>query len=167
MATAHKFGLLMDMPDHKLPGFYAQVIKALAAKAPLFDRDKELLIFSSADERLAAHPIMEQYRIPYELMALLLLPDSVKPRPVYTDYGFVSRSGNSYVYADEVYLFTLHAGQAGAEPAQAAEQLEEHLLASFVQGEEAVYVTDSPSDELARRIARAYRCEAVDFLIAD
>ncbi|NOU95428.1 hypothetical protein GC093_19675 [Paenibacillus sp. LMG 31456] len=162
MTIALKPALLMDMPDGKLPGFYAQIIKALAAKAPLFDRDKELLIFNSPIEREPAYSIMEQYKIPYENMDLLLLPDTVNTRPDFTDYGFVSRSEHSYAYADSVYLFTLHPTEPAAEPIQALQQLEEHLLASIPQAE-VIYVVDIQLDELMKRIAQAYSCEIRPF----
>lgn len=160
MILERKSGLLMDMPDDKRPGYYAQIVKALAAKSPLFDRDKELLIFNDPNERELAYPIMEQYKIAYEDMDLWLLPDSVKTRSGFTDYGFTSKSGNSYVYADTVYVFTLHEAGASAAPAQALMQLEEHLLASASLGGDVYYVTDIQHDELMHRIAKAYSCEA-------
>ncbi|MCR8634990.1 hypothetical protein [Paenibacillus radicis (ex Xue et al. 2023)] len=162
MTIALKPALLMDMPDGKLPGFYAQIVKALAAKAPLFDRDKELLIFDSLGEREMAYPIMQQYKIPYENMDLLLLPATVSARPDFTDYGFVSRSGLSYVYAESVYLFTLHHVEPAAEPIQALQQFEEHLLASIPQ-EEVIYIVDLQFEELMKRIAQAYNCELRPF----
>jgi hypothetical protein len=160
MNTERKYALLIDMPEHKLPGFYAQVVKALANKASLFDRDKELLIFSSPAEREVAYPIMEQYKIPFEMMDLLMLPVAAALRPCFSDFGFTSRSDHTYIDTEIVYLFTLHCEQPDAEPSQAVEQLEEHLLASFTDEGETYYVTDSPSDELVHRIAQAYRCKA-------
>jgi hypothetical protein len=161
MIIARKSALLMDMPEGKLPGFYAQIIKALASKAPLFDRDKELLIFNSPSERELAYPVMEQYKVPYENMELLLLPAASDYKSDFTDYGFISRSDNGYLYADSVYLFTLHSSGPNAEPVQALEQLEEHLLVSSPHSAaEAYYATDAQHDELVHRIAKAYNCEA-------
>ncbi|PZE22670.1 hypothetical protein [Paenibacillus xerothermodurans] len=160
MRIEHKYALLMDMPEDKRPGFYAQVVKALANKAPLFDRDKEMLIFSSPTEREAAYAVMEQYKIPFETMNLLMLPDGANLRPPFSDFGFVSRSEHAYIDSESVYVFSLHSERADAEPSQALAQLEEHLLASYGHDETDYYVTDAPSDELVHRIAQAYRCEA-------
>lgn len=73
-----KFGLAMDLPEDKRAGYYAQIVKALAGKASLFDRDKELLIFSTPQEREQAKPIMNQYSVPCEEFDLLLLPSTVR-----------------------------------------------------------------------------------------
>lgn len=148
----------MELPDGKLPGFYAQVIKALAAKAPLFDRDKELLIFSAQEEREAAYPIMEQYRIPYEAIDLLLLPAPVDAKPTLTDFGLISRSENVYVYHHSVCLFKLQAEGPDSEPDQAAQQMDEHLLARYSQDGEIRFVAEAQSDELMIGIAKAFRC---------
>ena len=58
-----KIGLLMDLPDNKVPGFYAQIVKALAGKVQLFDRDKEMLIVSDEEQKLAALAIMAHYKV--------------------------------------------------------------------------------------------------------
>jgi len=158
------YGLMMELPEGKLPGFYAQLIKALAAKAPLLDRDKEMLIFRTLEERQAACSVMQQYKIAWEDAELLQLPENLQARPAFSDYGWVTRSGYPYVYADAVYIFRLAAADADpdAEPGQALLQLEEHLWASFQLGDESAqaYLTDIESKELAERIARAYHCEA-------
>ncbi|WP_028549258.1 hypothetical protein [Paenibacillus sp. UNC451MF] len=163
MKPIHKYGLCMELPDGKVPGFYAQLIKALAAKAPLFDRDKELLIFSEPNEREAAYGIMAQYKIPYEELDILLLPESVQIEPTFDDYGFVSRSEQTYVYKDKVSMYTLIADDVSAEPALALLQMEEHLLARYRDNDNTIYITDLHSDELMARIARAYQC-SVHFL---
>ena len=161
-----KYGLCMELPYGKQPGFYAQIIKALAAKAPLFDRDKELLIFSEPQEREAAYDIMAQYKIPYENLELLMLPVNILTEPAFDDYGFVSRSEHSYVYKDNVTLFTLVPDHSEAEPALARLQIDEHLLASYKSEENTIYITDSQSDELMKGIARAYHC-TIHFISLD
>ncbi|WP_282941505.1 hypothetical protein [Paenibacillus sp. RC67] len=158
MKPIQKYGLCMELPDGKLPGFYAQVIKALADKSPPFDRDKELLLFSEPQEREAAYSIMSQYKIPYEELELLLLPDNVLTESAFSDYGFVSRSGHTYMYKENACLFTLVADHVDSEPALARMQMDEHLLAAYTVNEETIYITDSQSDELMIGIARAYNC---------
>lgn len=161
MELQRTYGLAMELPEGKLPGFYAQVIKALAAKSPILDRDKELLIFSTPEEREASVPVMNQYSISYDKVQLLLLPDSIKTLPVFTDYGWTTRSEHTYVNADDIFIYQLEAESPEAEPEQALIQLEEHLWASFPLGEPPVesYLTDMQSAELVERIALAYKCK--------
>lgn len=163
-----KYGLLMDLPEDKRAGYYAQVVKALAGRASLFDRDKELLIFSSAGHREEALPVMEQYAIPWEEMELLLLPTSLQMGPTFSDFGFVSKLEHPYVYADQAAVFCLRAASAAgartAEPDQAYAQLEEHLLGWYPAGDHTrAYVTEVQHRELMERIAAAYGC-AVEWI---
>lgn len=160
-----KFGLAMDMPEDKRAGYYAQIVKALAGKASLFDRDKELLIFSTSPEREQAKPIMNQYSIPYEELDLLLLPSSVRMSPSFDDHGFITRLDNTYLYADMTVVCKLKKLEKPStgrsyEPEQAAAQLEEHLLAYWNTDDDngTVYTLEKQHAELAEGIARAYGC---------
>ncbi|WP_019533041.1 hypothetical protein [Paenibacillus ginsengihumi] len=164
-----KYGLLMNMPEGKRAGYYAQIVKALASQAPPFDRDKELLVFSSPEERSAACRVMEQYGIPYEEMPLWLLPETAKLAPCFDDYGFVSRLERAYVYAELVSLFLLKAaepggGSAGCSDASSALlQLEEHMIAKFSPaGGDPLYIAggaiETQHRELAEGIGKAYGC---------
>lgn len=167
MELQRTYGLMIELPEGKLPGFYAQWIKALAAKAPLFDRDKDMLIFLTPEEREAAYPVMQQYKIAYEEADLLLLPDTLKTQPIFTDFGWFTRSEHAYVNADAVFIFQLAAEDPQAEPEQALQQLEEHLWASFGSGAESIttYLTDIESAELMERIAQAYHCQLKPVLV--
>ncbi|WP_248926626.1 hypothetical protein [Paenibacillus hamazuiensis] len=152
-----KYALLMNMPDNKLPGFYAQIVKALANKAPLFDRDKEMLIFSAEPDREAAIGIMQQYKIEHETLELLLLPAGTEMAPTFSDFGFVSRAEHIYVYAEQAALFRL-VEIAGGEPAQALQQMDEHLLARCVIDGVPAYAVETHLLELMEGIAKAYGC---------
>lgn len=164
-----KYGLLMNMPDGKRAGYYAQIVKALAGQAPPFDRDKELLVFSTTEERRAACPIMEQYGIPYEEIPLWLLPETSKIGPYFDDFGFVSRLERAYVYADLVSLFLLKAAGPDGESAGASDassalmQLDEHMIAKFSPfGGDPLYAAggaiETQHRELAEGIVKAYGC---------
>ncbi|ALS21348.1 MULTISPECIES: hypothetical protein [Paenibacillus] len=159
-----KFGLAMDLPEDKRAGYYAQIVKALAGKASLFDRDKELLIFSTPQEREQAKPIMNQYSVPCEEFDLLLLPSTVRMSPSFEDYGFITRLENAYLYADMAVVCKLNKPEEPSsrayEPEQAAAQLEEHLLAYWSSDDDgaAVYTLEKQHAELAEGIARAYGC---------
>jgi hypothetical protein len=154
-----KLALLMDLPDGKVPGFYAQIVKALASKATLFDRDKEMLILDSDKERQAVLEIMEKYKITVEPMELALLPADAKLYAAFSDYGFTSRAEHCYLYRKLICPFRLISGHSSAEREQALQQLEEHLIAQFIVDNEPVYVVDQQLEELAQGIAKAYRCE--------
>ncbi|MCM3267316.1 hypothetical protein [Paenibacillus elgii] len=159
-----KYAAALDLPEDKQAGYYAQIVKALAGKTALFDRDKELMIFSSADELERLRPILEQYAVPSEELNVLLLPAPVTTYPAFGDYGFVSRLENVYLYADLVAVFRLRAAAEANgplwrafEPRQAEAQLEEHLLAAWPEpGGGSAFAVDAQLAELAEGIARAY-----------
>ncbi|WP_127582726.1 hypothetical protein [Paenibacillus koleovorans] len=149
-------GIEMHLPDGKRPGYYAQVVKALA-DIPLFDRDKETLIVSGEPEAEAVRALMQDYKFEYEEFGLLLLPDGADVRPSFTDYGFESRSGNRYLMQAVTARFVFDSiGPDGN--AQALAQMEEHLIASWSTDGEACYAADSSLGELMHGIARAYGC---------
>ncbi|TVY09620.1 hypothetical protein [Paenibacillus cremeus] len=161
---SRKFALAMDLPEGKRAGYYAQIVKALAGKAALYDREKELLIFATEEERSEAEPIMEQYAIPWEPMDLLQLPAPVQTYRTFDDFGFISRLDNVYVYADLISVFQLAPDQAlgrQAEPQGALAQLDEHLVALCPTGSgaaDALCAIETQHRELADGIARAYGC---------
>lgn len=153
-------GLLMELPEGKLPGFYAQVIKGIADCVRLFDRDKELLVLERPEDREAVLKVLAKYKIPSEDMPLILLPEEAKLYRSFTDYGFTTRSGRSFLYAGLIALFRLEAGGPHAEPAQAKLQAEEHLAAEFETVGGLVLAADRQLAELMEGIARAYGCTA-------
>ncbi|SDM89837.1 hypothetical protein SAMN04487897_101415 [Paenibacillus sp. yr247] len=153
-----KIGLLMDLPEGKLPGFYAQIVKALAGKVELFDRDKEMLIVSSEEQKLAALEVMAHYNIETNLMDLRLLPDDAELTDLFSDYGFTSRAEINYLYDKLVVSFRFTVDSPQADVDQAALQVEEHLLAQYKDQDRDVYIVDRQLEELMQGIAKAYRC---------
>ncbi|AEI42624.1 hypothetical protein [Paenibacillus mucilaginosus] len=159
------YALHMELPEDKRAGYYAQIVKGLAGRTRLLDREKETLIFASADDRDAAVPVMEQYKVPCEFENLLRLPSPLRLYPEFSDYGFLSRLEQAYLPAELAAVFRL-APEPGtgrpAEPRQAELQLREHLLADWPdEGEEKTYAVQAHQAELAEGIARAYGCRAV------
>ncbi len=154
-----KIGLMLDMPTGKLPGFYAQIVKGLAQRVSLFDRDKELLVLNTPPDRDAVLELLKHYHIPSEEMQLLLLPEDSHLYPIFSDYGFTSRAENNYLYKHLVSTFQFSAGlTAASDPQNALLQIEEHLIARFVEDEHFIYAVDCQFNELMERIARAYGC---------
>ncbi|KIL41730.1 hypothetical protein SD70_04995 [Gordoniibacillus kamchatkensis] len=164
MNLESKIGVAMTLPEGKLPGFYAQIVKGLASRVQLFDRDKELLVVSTAEERDAVQDVLRQYKVANEELELVLLPAEAAATPLFDDYGFTTRSENRYLYRDQVLLFTLHSDAPGGERDLALQQIGEFLIASAPAGpgevdeSSAVLAVDRQHDELMQRIAKAYHC---------
>ncbi|OCT17121.1 hypothetical protein A8709_24360 [Paenibacillus pectinilyticus] len=155
-----KIGLMMDLPDGKIPGFYAQIIKALADKVELFDRDKEMLIVSNEEQRRAALEVMVHFNIETTPMALRLLQEDAELTDLFSDYGFTSRAEHHYLYDKIVTSFRFTTDSPPVEVDQAALQVEEHLIAQYKDLDNRdVYVVDRQLEELMFGIAKAYRCK--------
>lgn len=152
-----KIGLLMDLPEGKLPGFYAQIVKALAGKAELFDRDKEMLIVSDEVQKAALLDVMAQFNIQTDQMELRLLPDDAELTDLFSDYGFTSRAEHHYLYDKLVVSFRFTEDSNEADVDLASLQIEEHLLALYKDENRDVYVVDRQLEELMQGIAKAYR----------
>lgn len=163
MKLKQMYGLDMQLPVGKLPGFYAQIIKGIAQDAPLFDRCKELLIFDSEDHIPAAVKVLEQYRVPSDRCNLLLIPsDGIEQDDLFDDYVIITLNENTFVDLALVALFAIHATKPDAEPAPALLQLKEHLVGHIGPNEvtnETFHIIDRQLTELADRIAKAYNCE--------
>ncbi len=153
----NKLAVMMDLPMDKLPGFYAQIVKALANKTQLFDRDKELLIVNNEDEAAAVKEVLDRFHIKHEDLELTLLPESSKLFPTADDFGFQSRSGLFYLYTNMVSFFHFTSNLLTGEEAYL--QMEEHLLASYDDMDVTWYVVERQFEELIHGIAKAYRCE--------
>jgi hypothetical protein len=159
MDLKRMFGLDMNLPDGKLPGFYAQIIKGIADRAPLYDRYKELLIFDSEDHLPAVQQLLEHYRVTSERCDLQLIPpEGFEKGDLYEDYVIVTRNENLFVDLALTALFSLDAAKPGAEPAPALQQLKEHLIGQWMNDGVTLYLIDRQLMELAERIALAYVC---------
>lgn len=133
----------------------------------LFDRFETMLIFRTredADSALAG--MAEEWRETAEPLELLMVPDGAERSPFdrYGDFAFHGTNGTAYFDAREVAVFRLRASKPEAEPAPALMQLDEHLIAAIgaegsAKGSGAWHVIERQLDELAERVARAYRCE--------
>jgi hypothetical protein len=155
----HKIALLLDMPEGKLPGFYAQIVKGLAQRVTLFDRDKELLVLNTIQDRDAVIELLEHYHILFEELPLLLLPSDSDLYPLFTDYGFTSRAERHYLYNHLVSVFSFAERLAPQpDPENALLQMNEHLIAEFLINNVTYYAVDSQLNELMERIALAYNC---------
>jgi hypothetical protein len=139
--SMYKIALILDLPEGKLPGFYAQIVKGLAQRVNLFDRDKQLLVLSTIEERDIVLELLEHYH-------------------VLADYGFTSRMERHYLYDHLISLFCFgDTSHSLTEPEQAILQIKEHLIAQFpCNNNKLYYAIDRQLDELIERIAHAYHC---------
>lgn len=159
MILQRKIGLDMHLPDGKLPGFYAQIVKGIAERATLFDRYKELLVFDSEEAIPPVLELLAHYRVSSEHCELVLLPsDGLEQGELYEDYAIVTRNENVFVDLALVALFSLNAAKPDAEPAPALLQLKEHLIGSLTKNGLEIHLIDRQLSELAERIAKAYGC---------
>jgi hypothetical protein len=158
----YKIALMLDMPEGKLPGFYAQIVKGLAQRVSLFDRDKELVVLNTIQDRDAVLELLEHYHIPSEEMQLLLLPSTSYLYPPFSDYGFTSRAERFYLYAHLVSTFRFSAMRTvQSNQENALLQMEEHLIVRFLIDDVPTYAVDRQFIELMERIAIAYGCSVV------
>jgi hypothetical protein len=155
----HMYGVELQVPTGKLPGFYAQVIHKIGDHVNVFDRDKLLFIVETDEEREKLEAVLAKSNMLGELFPLLLLPPSTRITDL-DDIGFISQSEHLYLYAERVALFTV-TGQAGDEKDlwAAQEQWKEHLLGEIpaTESDGPIFITDSSLTELAEGIAHAYR----------
>lgn len=151
------FGVEMDAPKGKLPGFYAQAIRRIGDAVRVFDRDKQLLIVEREEDREKLIAILDCYGMAGERFDLWLLPEGTDASRL-GDYGFVSASGRAYLYADLVAFFRLDPSAGTPEDRWAAlEQMKEYLIASLpgARGDH-LHAVDRDQRELMEKIARAY-----------
>ncbi|WP_400163166.1 hypothetical protein ACAF76_006775 [Brevibacillus sp. TJ4] len=152
------YGVEMQVPTGKLPGFYAQVIHKIGDRVNVFDRDGMLFIVEEADASEELKQILGKAQMLGEEMTLLYIPQGESLARV-DDVGFVSQSGRTYLFAEQVALFAVEQEAGDAQDRWAArEQLREHLIGEIAatDGSPAVMVLESSLIELAEGIAKAY-----------
>lgn len=151
-------GVELNVPDGKLPGFYAQVIHKIGDHVNVFDRDKLLFIVENEAERDKLEAVLGKSGMLGDRFSLLLLPASARIDAV-EDIGFVSQSEHLYLYAERVALCTFAADRGREQDRWAArEQLGEHILGQFADPASSapVLIVDSAQTALADGIAQAY-----------
>jgi hypothetical protein len=154
-----KFAVIMQLPEGKLPGYYAQVIKALATKAHVYDRKKEILVIEKMNELSPIEQIMDQYNILYEVVPVLHIPNSAILTAHYEDFGFTTLSGNTFLFELSLIIFTLHHTQEDSDDyTMAISQLDEHIVASFNLENITYYIAEKHLQDCFYGIAKAYQC---------
>lgn len=155
----HMYGVELDVPAGKLPGFYAQVIHKIGDHVNVFDRDKLLFVVENDTEREKLEGVLTKSSMLGDVFPLLLLPSTTQLAHL-DDVGFISQNEHLYLYADRVSLFTIPPAIGSAQDRWAAsEQWSEHVLGTVPQDgdEPELYIIDSSMEQLAEGIARAYQ----------
>lgn len=134
-------------------------LELVALNVAIADRDRDLLIVRTEAERDAILRLSDDCGLDCEPFELLRLPPGAEATPLFDDYGFVSESGAAYLYAHLCAVFRFAASGKDAEPRQAEEQMQEHLLARFGSDGDTSYAVDRSLNELMLGIAKAYKCK--------
>lgn len=153
------YGVDMQVPAGKRPGFYAQVIHKIGDHVNVFDRDGRLFIVESPQERDTLRDLLQKAGMLGEEFTLWLLPEGAEIAHL-DDVGFVSHNEHAYLYADRVAAFSLDSS-AGEERDRwaALEQCREHVIGTLPPSSSrpALYLVDAGQTDLIDGIARAYR----------
>ncbi len=152
------YGVEMEAPAGKLPGFYAQVVHKIGEQVAVFDRAQQMLIVKSEEECEQLLSILGKHQMAGESFALWRLPEGFAETPD-SDYGFLGLSGNAYLLADLVTFFQFtEPNNSSQEQWAALEQMKEHILLQIPEklNHTPLYAVDRNLTDLIDGIARAY-----------
>jgi hypothetical protein len=119
----------------------------------IIDKDNELLIVKEEDWDQFIHLLPSNASIT-ETYSLLEL-ENPEVTDLFTDYGFTSEFGRTYLYADTPIAFSIVRGNP-TEVAMALLQFEEYLIAKEKLANETIYFLDKNYEDLIKKVANAY-----------
>jgi hypothetical protein len=111
----------------------------------IVDKDGELFIFEPSTQLLPTN--IETYS--------LLELEHPELTDLFSDYGFISEQGRTYLYQETVIAFSIVDGDA-AEIDMALLQYEEYLIAKEHCNNETIYFMDKTYEDLIKKVAAAY-----------
>lgn len=151
------FGVEMDVPSGKLPGFYAQVIHKIGDQATIFDRDGQLMIVATEKDLQELLAILDKHDMAGERFELWLMPAGTTIE-VISDFGFISMSGHVFLYTHLIAGFSLDSAVGREQDRWAAlQQMKEHIIHSLPEvANKTLHLIDKNDGELINGIARAY-----------
>lgn len=156
------YSVELHLPDDKLPGYYAQIVKGIADTVTLLDRDKTLLFVKSAEDADAVETFAARYRVECDRGVWLQLDTAWKLSDLlFTDYGLQTRLGNYYLDLALAAIVAISADGPLSELPSALLQAEEHAIATAQsqEGGQQLLAVDRHQIELIQGIARAYKCK--------
>jgi hypothetical protein len=145
-------------PTHYADSIH-NILELLQDIATPSDQDDELLIYDSLPAYELAQRTIASYSIQLECLTLIQLPAEHLLSRWFTDYGFTSLRGQTYVYQHLIFIFRISEPTVHSEPTQALMQLEEYVLCQFTWEDQVHYIVDKQHHELVTRIAQAYHCD--------
>lgn len=148
------YGVEMTKPKGQLPGFIAQIVKKTAEIAKIYDRDQNLLIIENEQQAVDLESFFQSKGVLGETFTLYHLEDPTE-YPTFTDYGFISVSGQAYLFEDMTIPFEITSGN-DKQVKMATLQIEEHLI-GIESGLKQIYFIDKQLKELIEGIAAAYK----------
>ncbi|WP_274651874.1 hypothetical protein [Paenibacillus humicola] len=158
-------GIELQLPEGKLPGFYAQIVKGIADAAPLVDRDKTLLFLAGEGDADAVEQFVSRYRVGTERSEWAPLDESWSAdERLFTDFGVVTRSGRHYIDLQLAAVVAIVPAGDDAEPDQASLQAEEFAFARKQEEGRRLFAVGRHHAELLEGVARAYGCQAKQLL---
>ncbi|GAB7387681.1 hypothetical protein BSNK01_15180 [Bacillaceae bacterium] len=152
----YRYGIELAAPKDKRPGYYAQIVKKISQTADVLDRDGNLLIVGSAEERNRLRDLFAAYGAAGETFDLMLVPADARCASAADDYGFVSSSRQLYMYADKIARFAFADDALNEDDRMALAQMREHILCEYRQNGRTFYIIDRELTPLIERIARVY-----------
>ena len=162
-----KIALILEWSTDAQSQHEAALHRLLGNEPLVSDQDVDLLIADNEQNAETIRCMLDDVGIGYETMEVILLPQDAKLRDSFTDFGVVTPAGHVYIFTQLAAVFRLSGAHPQSpqsttdEPHLAEQQLEEHLLASFIQQPYVWYVIERHLLTLAEGIARAYGCSVI------
>lgn len=155
------YSVELHLPDDKQPGYYAQIVKGVAAAVTVVDRDKTLLFLNSAEDADTVEAFVERYRVACDRgMWLPFNADWELNDRLFSDYGVETRFGGCYLDLALAAIVAVSAESAQSELLPAMLQAEEHAIArTKLEDGRQLLAVDRHQVELIGRIVAAYRCK--------
>ncbi|KMJ60103.1 hypothetical protein AB685_04500 [Bacillus sp. LL01] len=153
------FGLEIQCADDK-PQYFQNLLLQLKEITSVFDVDDNLLIADSALEAKVVKNMLANRYILEETYTLSLLESPIAS-PLFTDYGFVTKKNNHFLYQDMVSIFRIESGKQ-EDIHMFLFQLEESIIAIEEQYKKS-YIIDKENKEYIIKVAKAYDIEVSFF----
>ncbi|MBU8908990.1 hypothetical protein [Desertibacillus haloalkaliphilus] len=148
-----RYGVEMKSPEGKSPGFISQMIRKTNEVAKIIDRDQQLAVVETYEEAKALAAFYDENDMLEEEFGVYYLEDP-EVEESFSDYGFVSNSGQSYLYKETTIPFKITGG-LHEQIDMSLLQMAEDLIAKDKQGD-VIYFVDRQFEDLIIGYANAY-----------
>lgn len=153
------YGLEIQCTDDK-PQYFQNLLLQMKQIASIFDVDDNLLIANTAMEAKVVKNMLADRCILEETYVLSLLENPIASS-LFTDYGFITKKNNHFLYQDMVSIFRIESGKQ-EDINMFLIQLEESIIAMEEQYKKS-YIIDKEHKEYIIKVAKAYDIEVSFF----